>query len=734
MKRILNLLIAVVFLAGSAGFTTSAAYANIITGTSRDAAQASSTITVPAAADARVLSASPTTNHGSVSRLDVDDPGEHSYLRFNVSGVTGPVTSAVLRLYVTNGSSNGPSLYPTSSDWSETTITWNNKPAATGGAAANLGAISSGGWVDLNITTIMTGDGSYDFVLQPDSTDGASFYSREGSSPPQLVVTFNTGPAPTPTNTATPTEFIPPTQTATSTNTSTPTETGVPTTTFTPTQTSEPTQTFTPTNTPTVTNTPTRTSTATITSTPTSTLAPTTPPAFTTITVPAAADARVLSASPTTNYGTVNRLDVDSPGENSYIRFTVSGVTGAVTNAKLRLYVTNGSSNGPSVYLTSNTWGENTITWNNKPAATSGVLANVGNITSSTWAEFDLTSTVTGNGSYDFAILPDSTDGASFYSREGTASFRPQLVINFGSGPAPTPTNTTTAGPTSTPTFLPTVANTPTATNPPSGESVVFVGAGDIADCSRNGDEQTALLLDNIPGTVFTVGDNAYPSGSATNYNNCYNPSWGRHKNRTRPAVGDNEYGTTGASGYFGYFGSAAGPAGKGWYSYNLGNWHIIVLNSECSRVGGCDADSEQGQWLAADLAANPSTCTLAIFHEPLFSSNGGDSDHVDFWEPLYAAGAEIVLSGHRHNYERFAPQTPAGVLDNQRGIRQFIVGTGGSSLSSFGSRVAPNSQVRSASANGVLKLTLHPTSYDWEFIPVAGQTFSDSGSAQCSP
>lgn len=722
MNRAIHLLLAVMLVAGSAGFTANLVSANLPTGSSRVPAQASTTITIATAADARVLSASPTTNHGTVSRLDVDDPGEHSYLRFNVSGVTGPVTSAVLRLYATNGSANGPSLYPTSSSWTETTITWNNKPAATGGAVANLGTFSSSAWVELNITSMITGDGSYDFVLLPDSTDGSSFYSREGSSPPHLVVTFTTGPAPTPTETPTATQALPPT------NTATPTETGAPVDTPTPTQTSTSTNTPPPTNTFTPSNTPTRTSTPTITPTATNTVP------VTGLTLPAAADARVLSASPTTNYGTVNRLDVDSPGEQSYIRFNVSGVNGAVTSARLRLYVTNGSSNGPSVYLTSNSWAENTITWNNKPAATSGAVANVGSITSSTWAEFDLTTTVTGNGIYDFAILPDSTDGSSFYSREGTVGLQPQLVINFGSGPAPTPTNTATAEPSSTPTRTPTVTNTPTATNTPSGDSVVFVGAGDIADCSSTRDEATALLLDNIPGTVFTAGDNAYPSGSATNYNNCYNPSWGRHKNRTRPAVGDNEYGTSGASGYFGYFGAAAGPSGKGWYSYNLGNWHIIVLNSECSQVGGCDSGSEQGQWLAADLAANPSTCTLAIFHEPLFSSNGGDSDHVDLWEPLYAAGAEIVISGHRHNYERFAPQTPAGVLDNQRGIRQFIVGTGGSSLSSFGSRVAPNSLVRNASTHGVLKLTLHTASYDWEFIPVAGQTFRDSGSAQCSP
>ena len=261
---------------------------------------------------------------------------------------------------------------------------------------------------------------------------------------------------------------------------------------------------------------------------------------------------------------------------------------------------------------------------------------------------------------------------------------------------------------------------------------VVFVGAGDIADCSRVEDERTAQLLDNIPGTVFTIGDNAYPNGSASDYNNCYQPTWGRHKARTHPAVGDNEYNTSGASGYYNYFGPAAGDPTEGYYSYDVGSWHIITLNSNCSDVGGCDPASPQGQWLQADLAAHQNTCILAIHHEPLFSSNNGDADLRDFWIPLYAAGADIVLSGHRHNYERFAQQNPNGMLDPGRGIRQFVVGTGGARLSSFGSGTAPNSQVRNANTNGVLKLTLYANSYDWVFIPIAGQTFTDSGSAQC--
>jgi hypothetical protein len=411
---------------------------------------------------------------------------------------------------------------------------------------------------------------------------------------------------------------------------------------------------------------------------------------------------------------------VDDPGYESYIRFTVSGVVSPILNARLRLFVTNGTSNGPSLYLTSNSWTETGINWNNRPTPTSGVIANIGAVAANTWAEFDLSSVVTGNGTYDFVLIPDSTNGVTFTSREGTANSRPQLVLTFSFGPTLTPTKT------------PIPSTSPTATSTLAPDGVVLVGAGDIADCNRVEDEQTAQLLDNIPGTVYTVGDNAYPNGSATSFNNCYEPTWGRHKARTHPAVGDNEYSTSGASGYFNYFGGAAGDPTKGYYSYDIGGWHIITLNSNCSQVGGCDPGSPQGQWLQADLAAHPNMCVLAIHHEPLFSSNGGDLDLRDFWVPLYAAEADIVLSGHRHNYERFDQQNPDGVADPGRGIRQFVVGTGGASLSSFDLGIAPNSQVRNDNTHGVLKFTLYQGSYSWEFIPITGQTFTDSGSALC--
>jgi hypothetical protein len=369
--------------------------------------------------------------------------------------------------------------------------------------------------------------------------------------------------------------------------------------------------------------------------------------------------------------------------------------------------VINGSSNGPGVYATDNSWSETGITWNNRPAPTTSVLADAGSAPSDNWLTYDVKSHVTGDGAYNFVLLADSSDGLTARSRENLTP--PELVLTFASGSAPTPS----------------------PTSPPSSDSTILVGAGDIADCSGVEDELTAQLLDNIPGMVFTVGDNAYPSGSASNYTNCYEPTWGRHKARTRPAVGDNEYNTPGAAGHFGYFGAAAGDAGRGYYSYDAGSWHVIVLNSNCSQVGGCDPTSVQGQWLQTDLVANPAACTLVIFHEPLFSSNGGDVDLRDFWALLYSAGADIVLNGHRHYYERFAPQNPDGVLEPDRGIRQFVIGTGGSGLSSFDSN-PPNLEARNNVSHGVLKLTLHATSYDWEFVPIAGQSFTDSGSDLC--
>jgi hypothetical protein len=258
----------------------------------------------------------------------------------------------------------------------------------------------------------------------------------------------------------------------------------------------------------------------------------------------------------------------------------------------------------------------------------------------------------------------------------------------------------------------------------------VLVGAGDIASCSSEGDEATASLLENIPGTVFTTGDNVYPDGSSTEFANCYDPSWGRLKARTYPSPGNHDYHITDAAGYFNYFGPAAGDPTKGYYSYDLGTWHIIVLNSNIP----VEAGSPQEQWLRADLAAHPVACTAAYWHHPRFSSgirHGSNTRLQPLWQALYDYGADVVMVGHEHNYERFAPQDPNGKADPARGIRQFVIGSGGRSHYEFGAPIA-NSEIRNGDTHGVLKLTLHPTSYSWEFIPEAGGSFTDSGNSPC--
>jgi hypothetical protein len=270
------------------------------------------------------------------------------------------------------------------------------------------------------------------------------------------------------------------------------------------------------------------------------------------------------------------------------------------------------------------------------------------------------------------------------------------------------------------------------ASNPHTPEApavAVLVGAGDIAGCTYDDDEATARLLDSIPGVVFTAGDNAYPSGTLAEFTLCYEPGWGRHKSRTRPAPGNHDYSTSDGAPYYAYFGSVAGASGRGYYSYDLGAWHVVSLNSNISMA----ADSAQERWLRADLAAHRARCTLAYWHHPRYSSgeHGSSEASQPLWQALYDANADVIIGGHDHIYERFAPQTPAGTLDRARGIREFVAGTGGASLYAF-DNPAPNSEAKDNTTHGVLKLTLHPRRYDWEFVPVAGGTFTDAGTGTC--
>jgi hypothetical protein len=274
-----------------------------------------------------------------------------------------------------------------------------------------------------------------------------------------------------------------------------------------------------------------------------------------------------------------------------------------------------------------------------------------------------------------------------------------------------------------------------------------IAAAGDIAcdpaDPNFNGGQGTAtacrmkatsdLMLGLGLTAALNLGDNQYENGALAKYQASYDPTWGRLNAIIRPVPGNHEYVTAGAAGYFSYFGAAAGDPSKGYFSYDLGSWHLITLNSNCAAVGGCGAGSPQLQWLAADLAAHPGTCTLAGWHHPRFSSgpHGDDATFDAFWQALYAAGADVVLNGHDHVYERFAPQSPAGAADPTQGIRQFTVGTGGKNLTGF-PIVRANSEVRNASAFGVLELTLQANGYIWRFLSAPDGAVLDQGASLC--
>ncbi|HEU4565048.1 MAG TPA: filamin/ABP280 repeat domain-containing protein, partial [Gemmatimonadaceae bacterium] len=281
-----------------------------------------------------------------------------------------------------------------------------------------------------------------------------------------------------------------------------------------------------------------------------------------------------------------------------------------------------------------------------------------------------------------------------------------------------------------------------TAADASAAAPVILVGAGDIAGCNSTGDERTAALIGAVlaadsTATVFTAGDNAYYDGTAADYANCYDPSWGQFRSATRPALGNHDYNTGTADGAFGYFGAAL-PQPGGYYSYDIGAWHIVVLNSNTAYVPA-KAGLAQETWLRSDLSATTKACVLAIWHHPRFWSEdtgspapGVNNSVKPFWDDLYAAGAELVINGHKHLYERFAPQDPSGNPD-PNGIREIIAGTGGKSAYPTPTVLSPNSEVRQGGIFGVLKLTLGDGGYSWEFVPAAGTTFTDSGSGTCT-
>jgi hypothetical protein len=425
-----------------------------------------------------------------------------------------------------------------------------------------------------------------------------------------------------------------------------------------------------------------------------------------TMTYPAVADTYVAADAPARNHGSAVELVADSsPTKIAYLKFVVSGLTAPVATARLRLHTRDADNaasptGGRLATVAATGWSESAMTYGNRPAPSATTLATLGAVRRNTWYELDVTSAVVRDGTVSFALSSGDADSAYFDSRE-QPGLAPQLVV--------------------------------TTATPPAAGDPVLLAAGDIADCASAGDEATAALLDTLGGTIASLGDHAYMEGTASQFAQCYEPSWGRHKARTRPAVGNHEYRTPGAAPYYAYFGAAAGEAGKGYYAYDLGQWHVVVLNSNCAVVS-CAAGSAQERWLRADLAANTRACTLAYWHHPLFTSamnHGPAAETRPLYQALYDAKAEVLLTGHNHNYERFAPQNPQGQLDTARGIREFVVGTGGASRYGFGATRA-NSEVRDATTYGVLRMTLRPGGYDWLFVPEAGKTFTDAGTGVC--
>jgi len=420
------------------------------TPTSTATAGAPTTLTFTTVADTRVSQASATTNYGTATTILVDgDAGaaQTGFIRFTTSGINGSIQNAKLRVYcTTNGTANGPVAYLADSNWTESGtggVTWNTQPALLSSAFDNKGAIGIDSWVEYDVTAFVNGNGTYTFALVADSADGITFSSREGTTPPQLVVTVGpTSSTPTPTSTVGPSSTNTPTSTATATATRTPTSTTVastatstntPTATQTPTRTPTATPTATgtiptPTNTPTATQTatPTATQTATKTSTPTST--PTLPASsFTWIPID---DAYIVSDSPTTNDEAATRLEVDnSPIKHFLLKFYIYGLNGRqIVSAKLRLYNIDPSSKGGDFYgVSDNSWEEETLTWNNAPAALPTLLASLGSVSANNWYEVDLTSLITGEGTYSLRITSTSSDGADYSSKEGANP--PQLII-----------------------------------------------------------------------------------------------------------------------------------------------------------------------------------------------------------------------------------------------------------------------------------------------------------------
>jgi hypothetical protein len=481
-------------------------------------------------------------------------------------------------------------------------------------------------------------------------------------------------------------------------------------------------------------------------------------------------DTGILESSPTTNGGTgsMATVDGDEPSGSSkdaslLMRWDLSSLTlapgGTLSSATITLQITDPSSNTYGLYALKRAWSETSATWNQaQPGSawqTAGALGE---------ADRDPaplgTLAPTANGSYvialnaaglarikawldvpaqNFGIILSNTsnsNGVDVVTRESaTVTSRPRLTVTYASTsvtdaaapdvPAATGGSLATGG---TPGGAQGGMGGGTGVAPPA----VLYAAGDVGDCAETGDTATGNLLDGSTDPIALLGDIGYPNGTASDLATCFGQPWGRHKPRIHPAPGNHEYVTVGASAYYAYFGAAAGDPDKGYYSYEVGPWHVVALNSNCGDVA-CSAGSAQEQWLRQDLAAHPTACTLAYFHHPRFNSghHGNATNMGAIWQALMEYSADVVLSGHEHGYQRWKPMNPGGTAVSN-GLAEFVVGTGGTTLVAFSGAKPSNVVVRDATTPGVLKLTLRAKSYDWSFLPIVGKTFTDQGTASC--
>lgn len=486
-----------------------------------------------------------------------------------------------------------------------------------------------------------------------------------------------------------------------------------------------------------------------------------TPASATTTTVPAQADAFVLSTKPSANKGATSPLRVLGSTKIAYFRFDVPAPPSgqAITRATLRVFAPTPArcTLGVDVFRAANdTWGETTIKWSDQPGPTGSVVANLGWTTRNAYREFNVTSAVPQGGLVSFLLRHASacnvTSDVSLNSREATSN-QPQLVVETGpTTPAPACSDgldNDGDGLTDHPADPGCTAPTDTdETDPPPGSEKLLAAAGDIAcDPSSSGfggsnplecqHRATAPLLAGAD-VVLPLGDLQYTRGAFDAFMLSYDPSWGQYAANTYPVPGNHEYSSGVAQGYFDYWtskGRPTGVAGTGYYSFELGSWHIIGLNSQCSVVP-CAEGSVQNDFLEQDLASSPSSCILAYWHHPYFNSgaihgSAAPSGARAFWDDLYAGGADIILNGHEHNYQRYAEQTSAGVA-TEAGIREFIVGTGGNSHYGLLDVKDANFEFGNTTDFGVLRLHLGATSYSWEFVGVNGAVLDSGGPVSC--